>query len=300
MHGLPFLCEKVNRKRKRRIPDFSGMRRFRIFPRFVFLFYMDNLSEMCYNYIKCAEYRQKKVLALNRKEKESTIDLIEVWRLLWRKRLWLLLAAIVCALLVFLYCTFLVTPRYTAATKLYIYSDATNNRSDSMYVTYSELYAAQYLAEPYVAVLKSDSMMQSVIDTLGLNVSTKTLQRWIRISSEENSLVISVFATHEDPQTAQAILLALIDLAPEAIERVVHAGGVSVIDPAKLPTAPSAPRTVRNTVIAALFGAMVMAAVFFATDVMSTTIRKEEDVRRAVSVPVLGTISQIQDNGRDE
>lgn len=237
---------------------------------------------------------------MNNKETDRTIAIQALWKMFLRRLPWLLFAMLLCGALMLGYCALLATPKYTASTTLYVYSDGTINRNESMNVTYSELYAAQYLADPYIAVLNSDTMMQLIANRLGLEQSPQSLRNAIRITTEENSLVLTISATHEDPQTAQNILLALVDEAPKEIERVIRAGGISVIDSAKLPTKPSSPNILRDTLAGALGGMLILLLVFVVIELTSSVVRNEEELQKMISVPVLGTIPKIEFHSKEE
>ena len=236
---------------------------------------------------------------MNRRGSEKTVDLVLLMKLLIHRLPWLLLAAIICGALALSYCTFIAKPMYTSSTTLYVYSDGTSDRNESMYVTYSELYAAQYLAEPYISVLQSDRMMQSILNRLKLDMTIPQLRSAIQIETNKNSLVLTITAKHRDARTAQRILQALVDEAPDEIERVIRAGGISVINTATLPDKPSSPVPFRDTVLAAFAGAFFLAIIFAIVEVSSTVIRNEDELQKMLSVPVLGTIPKIENNTKE-
>lgn len=219
---------------------------------------------------------------------------------IWRIMPWLLVAAIICGAAAWCITTFAITPLYSSSATVYVYSDGTNNRNETMYVTYSELYAAQYLADPYVSVLQSDSVLQKVVDRLDLDISASQIRKRLKITGGDRSLILTVTFSDPDPELAQKVVKTITAVAPGEIKRVIKAGGISVIDEARLPSQPTSPDIMLNTAIGAVGGALALLIILVISDFLNPAIRSEEDIEEALSVPVLGTIPRIDNSGKDE
>ncbi|MBQ7565913.1 MAG: hypothetical protein IJT18_02235 [Oscillospiraceae bacterium] len=229
-----------------------------------------------------------------------SIDLRVVLARIWRFTPWLLLAAFVCGAAAWCISKFAVTPMYNSSATVYVYSDGTNNINDTMKVSYSELYAAQYLSDPYVAVLQSDSLLQKVSDRLELGKSPAALRRGLTITGGDRSLILTITYTDPDPEVAREVVQSITSVAPNEIKRVIKAGGISIVDNATMPTAPSSPNVSLNTLIGAAAGAAVLLIILVLREFLNSTIRSEEDITGSLSVPVLGVIPQIDYTAKDE
>ena len=75
---------------------------------------------------------------------------------------------------------------------------------------------------------------------------------------------------------------------------------VVVVEPAHLPMAPTRPRILQNTALAALLGAMLGLGVAFLIDYLDDTVKTEEDVREAMNLGILGAIGRIPGDRLDE
>ena len=69
---------------------------------------------------------------------------------------------------------------------------------------------------------------------------------------------------------------------------------ISVVDPARVPTAPFEPNPVRNTIIGALIGLLAGLAAAFALEFLTYTIRSQEDLETKLDIPPLGVIPRGQ------
>lgn len=92
---------------------------------------------------------------------------------------------------------------------------------------------------------------------------------------------------------AAKIANSIAKIAPKEIVRVVKAGGVEIIDYAKVPTAPSSPNLTKNVFIAALAGFFLSFLVFFLYEFFDTTITSERDIEGEFEIPILGTVPNL-------
>lgn len=65
---------------------------------------------------------------------------------------------------------------------------------------------------------------------------------------------------------------------------------LSIIQPAAAPDVPISPRPLLNTMLAAIVGLLVAAAIVLVADTMNDTVRDPDDIADAVDLPTLGTI----------
>ena len=60
-----------------------------------------------------------------------------------------------------------------------------------------------------------------------------------------------------------------------------------------MPTKPSSPNLKRNIVVGAFLGFLVSFAFFFVSEMFDTTITDAKDIEREFSIPILGTIPEL-------
>jgi non-specific protein-tyrosine kinase len=85
--------------------------------------------------------------------------------------------------------------------------------------------------------------------------------------------------------------------------RVAEARSVSnvvQVEPAVEPTIPVRPRTMVNTLLAAVVGAMLAVGVVFLIEYLDDTIKTPDEVMRATELPLVGLISRIEDEADGE
>lgn len=219
------------------------------------------------------------------------LDLRKLLEILLR-RWWIICASLVVGTIsAFLITYFLIDPIYSAKATLYVYNS--ENRLNTSTITSSDISVSKTLVDTYIVILKSDVVLNEVAKESNLGYSANEIRNMISASSVNNTEVFQVTIENKDPIHAQIIANTLVDLAPPQIIRVVHGGSVEVIDNAILPTSPSSPNIMLNTVIGALFGLVlsVMGALLF--EMLDTRIKTEGDLTELFTIPVIGVIPSI-------
>ena len=78
-------------------------------------------------------------------------------------RIWLIvLSSVILAVLVYIYSSNFITPRYKASVTLYV----NNSAQDTSEISSSDLATAQRLVDTYVAILAQSSTLELVADTV--------------------------------------------------------------------------------------------------------------------------------------
>jgi non-specific protein-tyrosine kinase len=78
--------------------------------------------------------------------------------------------------------------------------------------------------------------------------------------------------------------------------RVTEASTLSnviVVEPAEVPDKTVSPRTLLNTLLAAVVGAMLAVGVVFLVEYLDDTVKSDDDVQRELALPTLGSIARI-------
>lgn len=225
-------------------------------------------------------------------EKEISIDLGKLFTMLKKRIVHILLATLVLAVTAGCLTEFLIEPKYTTSCTMYVYSN-TDRVSTNSSIGSSELTASQQLVNTYIVVLESDYVLENVIKDLNLEMSVSQLKDMISCSQINETEIFSVSVTSTDAALAADIANTIAKIAPDAIVQTIKAGGVSVIDYAKVPSSPSSPNLIKNIIIGALVGFVLSFAIFFVTELFDTTIRTDKDLEREFDIPILGDIPRL-------
>lgn len=227
---------------------------------------------------------------MNNMEKSQNleIDVKHLAGVVLRRGWIIVLVAVLLAAMAFGYAYFFVTPTYSANAKLYV-----NNTYETSSGVYSpaQLVAAQYLAETYMVIMQSRSVLEQVQQKTGLEYSQTQLKNMIKASSVNETEVFQVTVTCTDYKHAAKIATAITEVLPDAISAVVDGSSVRVVEKAVENPIPVGPSTQKYAVIGGLVGVILSLVLLVVFELMNTSIDSEEYLSRVYGeVPLLAVI----------
>ena len=220
----------------------------------------------------------------------ETIDLREIIFLLRNNAISIVASALVCALLGFLVTTFLITPQYEASATMIVNSQQNQSATN---ITNDMITTAKNLVTTYGIVVKSDTVLQQVIDQLNLDMTYEELQSKVAISAVDSTQVMRIAVQDANPAQAKAIVGKIVEIAPEIVRDAVEAGSVKVISDARVGDEPVSPNKMMNTAIAGLLGLALSVGAIFVKEMLNNTFKNDDDIQRHLGFTVLGVIPYV-------
>ena len=226
----------------------------------------------------------------------NEIDLLALCRALLKKWQMLVLVALCGAVLMLNYTEFLVKPTYTSTTKVYI---MTKYNSEQSSVTTSDLSISAQFTEDYMDLVKSRTVIEGVISTLDLNYSYEKLAGNVSASATSNSSrILNISVVDTDPKLAMEIANEIREMVSAQITETTGADAVNVVEYANLPTSKTSPSLMKNCIIGALVGFVIMAAIIVVEYLMDDSIKTVDDVEKYLGLNVLTTIPALGSNDK--
>ena len=219
--------------------------------------------------------------------REISIDLRKILYMMRTKIVYIILITIFAGALSGIYTHFFITPVYSARCSMCVFSNP--SRTGDITITSNELSASSSLVKTYMDLLKRKPVMDKVAEELGTGAVTATIAT--KQSGETN--VFDITVSSSDPQLAADTANAICKVAPAEMQKLIKAGGVSIVDTASVPTAPSSPDFKRNVLTGLLIGLVVSIAFFFVFELFDTSITNAKDLEREFDLPVLGTVPML-------
>lgn len=225
---------------------------------------------------------------VERKKENMEIDLTKLLFLYLRKWWLILLCAIVGGGIMYFYTATFVTPLYQAGVTIYVNNVRSGEQID--YISGSNLTASQQLVSTYVNIIRSDTVLEKVADSTGLDISAAYIRSIMSASQVGETELFDVYISHPDPEMAAFIANAIAEVAPGEIESFVEGSSTKIVDYAKVPQTPYSPSYRKNIVLGAGAAVVLIVAVLTIRDLLDVRIKKEEDLMEISDLPVLGRI----------
>ncbi len=226
----------------------------------------------------------------NEKFNENEINILDMLFVI-RKHIWkIIIAAIVAGALAFVYTITSIVPMYRSTTQILIkdFDTAASN-------IYMDSTSKVMLVNNSMEVLNGSHVMQEVIDSLSLDMTTSQLRQCVSISSPEETLVIKISAVHSDPELAKDIASQLGTIANEVLAKNIGITSLSVIEEAETPTYPISPNAVKNTVMGGFAGAFIVAALVILLRLINSNIYNADDVEKSLGLIVFASIPYVEE-----
>lgn len=226
-----------------------------------------------------------------RKEKETEIDLRVIFAVIKKNIIPIILVTVIFGVAAFLGSKFLIAKQYQASATLIVNNKSNNTTT----INQTEITAAQNLADVYAIIIKSDTVLQQVIDNLKLNMTYEQLSKSISVSAVNSTQVIEISMKNTDAEFAKKIIADIVRIAPPIIADKVEAGSVKVISEAKIANNgnPVSPNSAKNAFIGAVIGLVIVLAIIIIKELFNNTFKTEDDVTNTLNIPLLGVIPMV-------
>ena len=211
------------------------------------------------------------------------------------RRRWLTVAIIaLTALALAATATLLMTPKYTATTRLFF---GVEGNGSGVELAQGSSFAERQMIS-YAEVATSPLVLDRVIDQLGLPVSASELGQAITAIVPAETVILDLSVTDPDAVLAARIANAVgAELSDAAAElSPVRSDGTkavrgTILAPALVPATPSEPNIVRNLTLGLVLGLLLGLALALLRNVLDTKVRSEQDLRALTDSPILGVIA---------
>lgn len=215
------------------------------------------------------------------------IDVFQLFKTLWKRKLMILIVALVTGTGAFAYSTFIVKPEYTSTTRIYVVN---RNQGDKPGLTNQDLQAGTYLVKDYREIILLQDALEKVATNLKLDMPAKTLASKVQVAVPADTRIVSISVKDKQPEEASRIANSLREVAAEKIVAVTRVSDVTTLEEARPATTPSSPNVRRNSLFGFLGGAVVTVIAVLLIELLDTRVKRPEDVEDVLKIPLLGLV----------
>ncbi len=229
---------------------------------------------------------------------DEELDLLELFYVFWKKKIWLIIAMIWGAAMGVVYTRYMVEPKYSSSVTL-ILSKPTTEVATDIYntpeggITQSDIILNQNLISTYREIMESRRVSKAVIEKLSLNMSYAEFKKCINVSSVKDTDVIKLSITTTEPELSAKIATEMINVFSEEVVKIYNIKNVSIIDEAEVNRNPVNVNYTKNAVIFAMVLFILTALVIFLIYYFDNTIKSKDEIEKLLEVPVLAVIPMI-------
>ena len=220
------------------------------------------------------------------------LDLKELFNVFWSKRSHVILIMLIFIVIGFIYSYVYISPVYTSTTSILL-AKSNTEKNDEGTITSSEITLNQQLVSTYSELLRSETLLNQVIDNLQINRSVGALKNSIRVSAKDDTELIEISVTDAEPEMAQKVANEVAQVfITQVAQQYYNMDNVYVIDKAQLPQSPSNINHTKDLVVFAAAGFVVACIYVLIANMLDTTVKSKEDVEKRIGLTVLTEIPE--------
>ncbi|VLL09303.1 capsular polysaccharide biosynthesis protein Cps4C [Streptococcus pneumoniae] len=218
------------------------------------------------------------------------IDVFQLVKNLWKRKLMILIVALVTGAGAFAYSTFIVKPEYTSTTRIYVVN---RNQGDKPGLTNQDLQAGTYLVKDYREIILSQDVLEEVVSDLKLDLTPKGLANKIKVTVPVDTRIVSISVNDRVPEEASRIANSLREVATQKIISITRVSDVTTLEEARPAISPSSPNIKRNTLIGFLAGMIGTSVIVLHLELLDTRVKRPEDIENTLQMTLLGVVPNL-------
>ena len=224
-------------------------------------------------------------------ERGYGLVVLELLQALKDKVALILSVTILAAALSWVFSSFVMPRKYEASVNMIV-----NTRTEIVgVVTSDSISSAQDLVDTYAIIIKSNKVLNKVIDQLGLHMSYEELSKLISVDPIRNTQVMKIAAQCADADQAAVIVQTISEIAPSIVADAVEAGSCKVVSDVYSSAKPVSPDIPRNILLASALALIAVCALVILRELFNDYIVDDADLEKKLGISVLGVIPDVEE-----
>lgn len=220
---------------------------------------------------------------------QDTIDLLELFYVLKKKILLILMAALIGGCVAGVYTQFFMTPVYSSMSSILVLSKETTLTS------LADLQLGASLTSDYTVLIKSTPVLEQVIENLNLDTTVEELKNQISINNPTDTRILEITVQDTDAGMAKKVVDEIANVSSDYIGDKMEVVPPKVIEVGKIATVRTSPSVKKNIMLGFLLGFVACAGIIVVYAVMDDTIKTEEDIEKYLGISVLAKVPDRKD-----
>ena len=217
------------------------------------------------------------------KSEAKEIDLVELMYHILAKIKWVIIAALIGAMLAGVKAFVLDVPTYKATAKLYILG------RDSVAVL-SDLQIGTLLTSDYKEVFKTWEVHEMVREELELDYSYGRLQSMLEVANPDDTRILYISITHEDAQLATDIANAYAKAAKQFIQQTMDTKEPNVFSLALEPATAIGMSKTKTVAMGFMLGITAALCIIVLRFILDDRPRTPDDIQSSAGIPTLAVV----------
>ena len=226
---------------------------------------------------------------MNERNNSRAITLKDLWTLFIRRLVVIVLVAAIVVGGIFAVDMVFYDPQYSSTATIYILRQSEVGNTSSGEAA-NELTLALRMVYDCNYFLKSRTVLNAVIEDLGLEMSYNQLYSRISVTNPANTRILEITARGDSPEQARDIVDRICDIGPGKIEETMGFSQVHLYEYGNLPVTPSNSPSLLKYIVVGIAAAVMTYGLFLLMFILDDRIRCDEDIEKTLGLSVLAVI----------
>lgn len=228
-------------------------------------------------------------------EKEQTIDLRVLLKVLKDHLLPIAAAAVLAAVVGLILSAVIIPKKYTSEAMMYVENSADKETSSSINI--NDINAAQKIVSTCQILFTSNYVLGELKESFD-SYSVTQLKDMITIESVNSTQILKFSVTTLDPQTSADMAARLVELSTAEFKRVIGNGSIETVSAPTLPKNHTFPSVPQFTLIGLLIGLVVSYAIFLIIELVDVKVKPTDDLMQMYNIPVFAEIMDFENTDK--
>lgn len=176
----------------------------------------------------------------------------------------------------------LIPKQYEAKSRVYI------RGSSSITASLADLQIGSYLSNDYEVILKSRPVLENTIKRLGMNVTTKELEKMISVNTIQDTRIIEIVGRTNDPALSKDIVNIIVEYGIKTINEI-DAKTPYIIEKAVVNNESVSLSDLKVSVIGAVLGLVISIVYLAISEILNRKVDSVEDLE-SLGINILGQL----------
>lgn len=195
------------------------------------------------------------------------------------------IVSLACAIIGFGFSTFVMSKEYSSRATIYITPKVTEQGA----LDYNSIQTNSRMVNNYMEMLKGENILSAVASNLKLSSYEEVLNS-LTISNAENTEIIAIESTTENPELSRDIVVNTIQEFTNEMMDVLQLNNITVINDAKVNPNPVSPSKTKFTLLGFVGGIVLSCGFVFVQFLFDKRLRNREDAENYLGIPVLASV----------
>ncbi|MDM7862355.1 Wzz/FepE/Etk N-terminal domain-containing protein [Staphylococcus borealis] len=219
---------------------------------------------------------------------ENTLDLSKFMNAIKKNWKLIVLLPIILMLISLLVTVFLMKPKYEANTQVLV-----NQKEKNAELMAQEVQSNIQLVNTYSEILKSPRIIEDVAKK-NSKYSAEDIKGMLTVTTQAESQILNVTVKNGSKKDAEKVANDIANVFSDKMPEIMNVDNVSVLSKANGTATKVSPNLLLNLAIGLILGIIIAMMIVVLKELFDRRIRTEEDVKRELDIPVLGSIQKLK------